>query len=399
MSVMTFEYRAVNKSGQTVRGQQSGASESEAYRKLIAVGLTPVTIRPAKLSTRRARVRVGEVAQFTNQLAVLVSARVPLSEGLLSIAEQESNPAMRAVVSDIASSIESGENIASALEKHRAVFGDVYIETVRAAEKAGSLGKVLEHLSEMLERTEETRRQVKGALTYPVMVIIVLVVAVVFLLGFVVPKFGKMFKSRGMDLPGLTQALMMVGDSLQVYWWAYLLGVGGVVFAVRRVWASKQGRERIDDLLHKVPVIKGILQGAAVSRFAHVLGLSLSSGLGLIESLELAGRASGRPKLRAQIDGVVTSVRSGARLTDALRSCDYFTGFTKRMLGAGENAGEMPRMCAIVARQYDRTTAHVAKAIATLIEPVLVVGIAGVVLIVALAIFLPMWNMVNLVGR
>jgi MSHA biogenesis protein MshG len=398
MSVLTYNFKAINKAGRTVRSTVDAASESEAFRRLSTEGLTPVWIRHAKDRATRGRVRAREIAAFTGQFGVLIGARVSIGDALLSISEQESNPRLKAIIQQTAGRIEAGESIAAALTPHRAVFGEMYIETIRAAEKSGSLGKVLEHLSELMERSEETRRQVKGAMMYPSCVIVVLVIAVAFLIGFVIPKFARMFKARNVDLPDLTRVLMFIGESLQSYWWAYLGAIGLVIVVVRAMLKSESGREVIDRMLHRVPVIGTLLRGAAMSRFCHVMGMSISAGLGLIESIELAGRSAARPMLKGDVDLLTSSVRAGAKLTDSLRKCTYITPFTRRMLSSGEASGEVGRMCAVVARHYDRESAHTAKNISTLIEPVLVVVIAMVVLVVALAIFLPMWNMVNLVG-
>ncbi len=398
MSVVSFSYKAINKAGRTVRSTVDAQTEREAYRRLSTEGLTPVWIREVRNQAMRGRVGPRELAAFTSQFGVLIAARVSIGDALLSISEQESNPRLKAIIQQVAGRIEAGEGIAAAMQPYRAVFGEMYIETVRAGEKSGTLGKVLEHLSDLMERSEETRRQVKGALMYPACVVCVLVVAVAFLIGFVIPKFARMFKARNVELPDLTRVLMFIGESLQGYWWAYLSVVGLAIVVVRMVWKTDGGKTAIDRMMHRVPVVGTLLRGAAMSRFCHVMGMGISAGLGLIESIDLAGRSAARPMLQSDVNLLTKSVHAGGRLTDSLGQCTYITPFTRRMLSSGEASGEIGRMCAVVARHYDRESAHSAKNISTLIEPVLVVAIAGVVLVVALAIFLPMWNMVNLVG-
>jgi type II secretory pathway component PulF len=411
VSAATYRFEAVDKSGARQGGTIHAPSQSEAFRLVSAQGLVPLSIRPVLESgagllglgglrgLTRARIRSRDIGHFTSQMAVLVSARIPISDGLQSIAEQESNPALRAVVHDVARRIEAGESLANAMQAHRSAFGETYVETVRAAERSGNLVKVMEHLAEMLDRAEETRRQVWGALMYPAVVSGVLVLGVTFLIGFVVPKFSRMFESRGVKLPALTQVMVFAGDVVQGYWWALLAGLVGGFLGFRAFSRTEHGRIVIDRALHRVPVLRTILIGLAVSRFAHVLGVSLSSGLGLIESLELSSRASARPMLSADVNRMVQEVKGGGRLSAVLQRCAYLTPFTKRMLAAGETSGELPRMCSVVARQYDRETSALAKNLATILEPVLVVLIAASVLVIALSVFLPMWEMVNLVGK
>jgi type II secretory pathway component PulF len=406
MSTLTFEYRAVDKAGARRKGVLPASTEAEAFRKVSAMGLTPIGLKAtsgaagsARGSKRgRARITGKDLAHFTYQLGVLVSSRIPLSEGLRSIADQEREGHLKRVVTDVARRIESGEQVAQAMGAHQGAFGEIYIETVRAAERSGNLPKSLEHLSEALERGQEMTRQVRGAMMYPLCVSGVLALAMTFLVGFVVPRFARMFEQRNIELPAFTRGLMAFGNSIQGYWWAYVVAIGLAAFAVRRAWRNPRGRLAIDSLLGRVPYLGDILRGLALARFSRVLGLSVSSGLGLIESLELAGRSSGRPLMTKDAEMMAAQVRSGGRLSDALPNCDQITGFTRRMLSAGEQSAELPRMCSIISRHYERETSHLVKNIATVIEPVMIVAIAGMVLVVALAIFLPMWDMVKLVG-
>lgn len=404
MSAPAFEYRAVDAAGARRRGTLRAANQAEAFRKVTALGLTPVRLHATRARIGRrgragtARIGARDLAHLTHQLGVLVSSRIPLSEGLRSIAEQERPGPLREAVDDIARRIEAGEQIADAMSAHHEAFGEIYIETIRAAERSGNLAKSLESLSEALERTQEMVRQVRGAMMYPACVAGVLALAMSFLVGFVVPRFARMFEQRNIELPAFTRGLMRFGESLQSFWWAYVLVVAAAVFALRRAWRHPQGRVVIDRLLGRVPCLGEILRGLALTRFTRVLGLSISSGLGLIEAIELAGRSCGRPMMRRDADLMAAQVRAGGRLGDALPQCRQISGFTRRMLTAGEQSAELPRMCSIIARHYERETSHRVKNISTVIEPVMIVLIAGMVLVVALAIFLPMWDMAKLVG-
>lgn len=396
---LTWEYRAIDSQGVKRSGVAQAKTEQEAYRQLTAMGLTPLQLKMmGGGNARGGRISLRQLSQLTGQLSVLVSARLSISEGLYSIAEQEPDKNVKAIVKDVATRVASGETIADSLRHHPRVFNDVYVETVRSAEKGGNLPQALEHLAEMLERAEETRRAIKAALMYPICVICALSAAVVFLLTFVVPKFARMFAERGVELPLFTRLLQGFGESMQAYWFFYLIGLGGTILAVRHAWRNPAGRRVIEGLLHKIPYMRAILVGLAMQRFAQVLGVSVKSGIGLIESLELAGRSSGRPALWADIERLIGQVRTGGRLSESLPGCVYVTPFTKRMIMAGESSAELPRMCGVVARHYERETSHLTKNISTVIEPILVVLIAAVVMAVALAIFLPMWNMVQLMG-
>jgi type II secretory pathway component PulF len=396
----SFEYTAVDKRGAKCRGIAKAATEVEAYRQIAAAGLTPVKIKAmaAKKLGKRRSVRAKDVAHFTYQLSVLISARVPIGESLRGIAEQEPPGKFRDVIFDIAKRIEAGGRIADAMEAHINVFGSLYVSTVRAAEQSGNMVKVLEYLSEMLERNIEMRQAVRSAMMYPICVISVLCIACFFLVGFVIPKFAKMFAQRGVELPIYTKIMMVIGNSIQDFWYLYLAALIGAIFGIRTAWRRPKGRWFIEGLLHKIPYLKDILIGLAVSRFARVFGLCLNSGLGLIDSLHMAGKAAARPMLMKDAERLIDQVKTGGRISVALIACEYITPFAKRMLTSGEESAELTRMCSIIARQYERDTSTLTKNIATVIEPVLIVLIAAVVLMVALAIFLPMWNMVKLLS-
>lgn len=402
MTQMSFQYLALDRSGSKTRGHVTALTPADAYRRLAATGLTPLSVKMARESAGRRwfarKVKAADISRFTYQLSVLLEARIPVVECFRSIAEQEQNDRLRKISFDVAARVQGGAPITVALEAHRAVFGGVYVETVRAAEKSGNLVSVLAHLAEAVEEQEEMRRTLKGALMYPITVATALLLATLFLLVFVVPRFAKMFAQRGVELPLLTRVLMNAGESLRTYWWAYALGATLVVFGLRTMWHSPQGRARLDRYLNRVPLLGRMLTGLAVSRFASVFGLSLSSGLGLIECLDMAGRASGRPLLMEDVNKMINQVRQGGRLSGVLRSCAYLPGFVKQLMSAGEESAELSKMCRIISRQYGRELKHLCKNAATIMEPLLIAGLTGVVLLVALAIFLPMWNMIALVG-
>lgn len=400
MSQLAFQYRAIGTGGQPRKGVLQAESREEAYRKLVAAGMKPLQITSRRSIQRRRgrRISLKDLSQFTYQFSVLMEAKIPIVDGLRSIVEQEANDRMREVVEDVAAQVDAGNSVTSALTPHREVFGEVYVETIRAAEAGGTLIEVLRSLSTMLERQFEMAKNVKAALMYPICVVLALVGAVTFLMIFVVPEFADLFGRRGVQLPLPTRMVIGVSDVLRTYWYLFIGGTIGTIWGVRRAWGRPASRRKIDTWLHVVPFLREVLRGLAISRFATVLGISLRSGLSIIDAIEMAGRASGRPLLQADAEKLRDQVNTGGRLSDVIVACEYFPAFTRRMIAAGEEAAELPKMCGVIARNYDRDVEHLAKNVSTLIEPIMIVGLAGVVLIIALAIFLPMWDMASLIG-
>ncbi|MHC5004920.1 MAG: type II secretion system F family protein [Planctomycetota bacterium] len=400
MSQLSFHYQAIDRDGARAKGVVDAADRNDAFRQLTAAGLRPVRLRSrsARRKGRRKKITLKDLSHLTYQLSVLLHARIPVVDGLRSVVDQEPNERLRRVIEDVASRISAGSSVTEAMDSYRDLFGDVYVETVRAAEATGNMVQVLSKLAEMLERRYEMNKAVKGAMMYPACVIGVLILAVSILLIFVVPTFAEMFAERGIELPVPTQILVAFSGFVQSWWYLILGTFVMIALAIRHAWSTPGGRRRIDNGLHRVPVVREMLRGFAVSRFANVFGLTLGSGLSLLDALEIAGRVSGRPLLQADTQKMQDQVKHGGRLSDVMMRCSYLPGFAKRLFVAGEEAAELTRMCDIVARHYDREVKYLTKNLTTVIEPIMIVGLAGIVCILALAIFLPMWNMTTLIG-
>lgn len=399
MSVSVFRYEAVNRSGSTVRGQVSALDEREAYRQLAAGGLTPTRLSPARQLAAGfggARARPRDVAAFTRELAVLLEAKIPLSHGLSSIAESEENAAMRGVVLDLASRVQAGESLGAAFARHRLMFGDVYVETVRSAEHTGELGAIVAHLAVMLEKQAELRQQLVRAVTYPIIVLTVVALALTVILVFVVPKFSQTFASSELELPLATKLVQGLSGVLRGSWYAVVGGVVGVVGGLSWGWRDARARPVMERALLRVPVIKRVLIATAVARFARVLGVSAGAGLELTEALPVAGGATGRPVFAAECRAMASRMSSGDDLATVLAGSAYLPAFARRMLAAGTDRHEVTRSCEVVARHYERESEHLTSSVGQAIEPVLTVCLAVIVLVVALAVFLPMWQMVKM---
>lgn len=395
MSQVTFHYKAIDQRGARSKGMLQAATPEEAYRRITAAGLRPLKLkagRATQVGWRSTSIGARDLAHMTYQFAVLMEARIPIGEGLRSIADQENNRHLRAVIEDVATQIEAGHSVTDAMAQHQALFGEVYVETVRAAESTGNMVKVLARLAEMLERQYDTNKSIKGAMIYPACVLIAMLLGVTFLLVFIIPKFTALYEGRGIDLPLPTQILIAASHFLRHWWFLCVAGAAGLPLAIRHGWRRPHIRARLDGWMHKVPFLRDMLKGVAVSRFAHLFGITLQSGIGLLEALEMAGTASGRPLLQFDTEKMQDQVRQGGRLADVMLACTYLPGFARRMIAAGEEAAELPKMCEIVARHYDREVAHLTKNLPTVLEPILVVFLAGGFLVIALAIFMPMWQ-------
>ncbi|MFI4896541.1 MAG: type II secretion system F family protein [Phycisphaerales bacterium JB059] len=398
MSETRYKYIAIDAIGKKRQGQINATSEQKAYRQLAAQGLTPTRISQAGASVSlftRDAIKPADVAAFTRELSVLVEAKIPLGRGLQSIAEHEDRPRHREMIRDLASMIEAGSRITDALTKYKDVFGEVYIETMRAAEKTGNLAEVTHHLADMLEKQIESGQQLKRALSYPIIVMVFVALAMTIIVVFVVPRFGKIFEANGVDLPVTTRIVQAIGDSVKAAWWGYAAMLAGIIGGSVAMWKSPAGRDIFERLMLRIPHIGKIIVATTAARFSRVLSICLGSGLDLMEAVEIGGRATGRPLFVRECDHMADRLRSGDRLAEVIQSSNYLPGFATRMLGAGKDARELASASSVIARHYDRESEHLSKNINTLIEPLMTIAMAGIVLLVALSVFLPMWQMIK----
>ncbi|USN98751.1 MAG: type II secretion system F family protein [Phycisphaeraceae bacterium] len=398
MSPVTMRYDAIDRRGRSSRGRMVVSGQAEAIRRLGEQGLTPVElteVRRVKLSLGR-RISGAEIAAMTRELSVLIDAHVPIGRGMASMAEQQANPVLRGVLRETASAIESGLSITEALSAHRGVFGEVYIETIRAAERSGSLGPVMAHLADMLERQLESRQTLRRALTYPAVVLCAVVLAIVVILVFVVPRFAATFSANGVQLPLMTRIVQTIGFSMREHWWMYLLGVGAAVWFSIAAWRSEVGRRRLEAILPHLPRIGKIVLTVTTARFMRVVSIALEAGVDLTDAIQMGGRATGRPLFARECAEMADGLRGGESLENLLAQSAYLPAFARRMIAAGRDARDLARASHIVSEHYDREADHLSKSISTLIEPLMTLGLATVVLVVALSVFLPMWQMVRM---
>lgn len=398
MSRSSLRYAAVDRSGRVVRGRIEAGSEAEAARRLAECGLTPIELSAGGGGRwlPGSRVTRGEVASMTRELSVLVDAQIPIGRGMASMSDQQQNPALRETLRNIAAAIESGQSITEALSAHPRVFGEVYIESLRAAERSGGLAPVMRHLADMLERQVASSQALRRALTYPAVVLAAVGLALIVILVFVVPQFAATFASNGVRLPLMTRVVQDLGLSMRAYWWAYLLGAGGAIWGAVVAWRSEDGRRWIESLFPRLPYFGRIVVAVTTARFMRVLSISLGAGIDLTDAVRMSGRATGRPLFAEECAATADRLRGGERLDELLGRSRYLPPFARRMLAAGKDSKDLSRASGIVAEHYDRESDHLGKSISTLIEPVMTFGLAAVVLVVALSVFTPMWEMVRM---
>ncbi|MEM9065664.1 MAG: type II secretion system F family protein [Planctomycetota bacterium] len=404
MSPTTFLYKATDRSGRERKGKIGAPNEAEAVRRLHRAGFEVAELRVEGGKSLAGRGRAGgrisseQIAGLARELSVLLEAGIPLGRGLAAIADNEPNEALRTVVRQVAASVEAGQPLTDALGAHRHAFSDVFIETVRSAERSGELRASMLHLADLLERQIVVQQQLRKALTYPVIVLAVVAIAMAVIIVFVVPRFAQTFASQGIDLPLATVILRDFGASVRAHWWAYATGLFLCVLGFRTWVGSSGGRLTFERIMLRTPYLRAIIEATTAARFVRVLGVALGAGVEIVDAVEMAGRATGRPLFVAETRRMASGLRTGKSIGEILQGNPLLPGFARRMLGAGKDSAELSKTCAVIARHYDRQSDHLTSNVTTIIEPVLTVLMAAVVLVIALSVFLPMWSVIGSQG-
>ncbi len=399
-----FKYRARKPSGELVRESVEADSSVAVAKRLGAMDLIPIDIReesgaPDSAGAVFERIKTTDVIMFTRQLLTLYKAGLPFLSSLDAIKAQTSNPALKRVVSEIRTDVEAGATLSKALSKHPKVFSEVYVSTVLAGETGGVLDQVMNRLVFLLENEMETRRMMKSALRYPLTVVGAMVAAFFVIVTFVIPTFSKLFARFGEDLPLPTRVLVGINTVRQDYWHVALVAVAAAVTGVILYLRTPSGRLKLDAFLLKAPLIGSIITKGTMARLAHMFGTLSDSGLPILKELEVIARTVGNRRIAQQVTAVRGAVQEGSNLAGALEKGTEFPPLVKHMFAVGEKTGAMSEMMEAVGDHYDRETKAAIEQLTQAVEPLITLVLGAGLLFMALAVFLPMWDMMQVMGQ
>jgi type IV pilus assembly protein PilC len=350
------------------------------------------------LSRRLASIMIGTVgtrdlALFTRQLATVLQAGIPLVRGLRGLAADMSSRTLCSAVDDVASRIERGEGLSEAMAAHPEAFNRMYISMIRAGERAGTLDEILDDLAIYLEKIDAIKTKVRSAMSYPVFVFIFAIFATVFMLFKIVPTFAEIYKELGQELPGLTRGVIAASDAVRHNALLSVLIVLSVIVLAILWGRTRGGRFAIDSFVIRMPIFGPIVRKAVMSRFARTLGILIRSGLPILEALDLVKGASGNAYVAGAIEEAKERISAGQGITGAFRSTGKFPEMVLQLMSTGEESGDMDSMLIKASEFYDRQVEATVHGITSLIEPVMVVLVGGLIGIVVVAMFLPIFHM------
>jgi type IV pilus assembly protein PilC len=335
---------------------------------------------------------------FTRQFATMINAGLPLVQSLDILAEQTENPKLQKVIQEVLYDVESGNTLADALEKHPKVFSKLFVSMVSAGEAGGILDTILLRLATFLEKNDALVRKIKGAMIYPGVIIGVAIAAVAVLLIFVIPTFQTMFASAGVPLPLPTQIVISMSAILQAYWWLILLAIGGAVFALRTFYRTEGGERAVDGILLRLPILGDVQRKAAVARFTRTLGTLVSSGVAILEGLEITAKTAGNRVIQDAVMDSRASIAGGDTISGPLKQSGVFPPMVVQMINVGEQTGGLDEMLSKIADFYDDEVDAAVSAMLAAMEPIMIVVLGTVVGGMIVAMYLPIFDMVSDVG-
>ncbi len=396
-----FAYRGRDAGGQLQEGILEGVDAAVIADNLLARGIVPIDISetqkaPARKTSSgwfKPKVRHVDILLFSRQLHTLLKAGVPIMRALTGLQESAINPAMKDVIRDVRESLESGRELSVSFARHPEVFSQFYVSMVRVGEATGMLEEVFLRLFEHLEFERFMREQVKTALRYPMFVVAAMLIAIVIINLFVIPAFAKVFKGFGAELPLMTRILLETSEFFVNYWPWMLAIVVGAVFAFRAWVATPAGRYQWEGIALRIPIAGKIVHKAALARFSRSFALGMRSGVPVMQALSNSAQTVDNSFIGQKIDAMRESVERGESVLRAGISARIFTPVVLQMVAVGEESGALDDMMEEVGQMYQREVEYELKTLGAQIEPILIVSLGVLVLILALGVFLPMWDL------
>jgi type IV pilus assembly protein PilC len=405
----TFAYKALDAKGASMSGQVDGTSKAEVAATLRNKGLTVVDLNEVKkglasidLFAGMQRVKSKDLTVFSRQFATMINSGLSMLRALSVLEEQTENKKLAEVIASVRADVEAGISLSDALEKHPKVFSRLYVSMVRAGEIGGILDEVLNRLAAQLEKDDSIKRAVKSAMVYPIMIGCFAIIVLIGMVLFLIPIFAGMYKQMGnAKLPMLTRIMVGVSNVMKSWRGAIVLAVIiGVVIAVRKVKATPQGTMAWDRFKLNIPMgIGEIMRKMAVARFSRTLGTLISSGVPILQALEITGKAAGNALIEKVMMDVQTNVKEGQTISEPLQGVSVFPEMVVQMIAVGEETGSLDQMLQKVADFYEDEVNAAVKSLTSILEPIMMLGVGALVGTVVISMYLPIFNMMNVVKQ
>jgi MSHA biogenesis protein MshG len=409
--VSLYLYSGRSARGEAVRGSLDGESEEAVAARLLQDGVTPISIAasagaasssaPLQQLARRlglGKPKTADLVLFTRQMYTIVKSGIPLLRGLRGLAASTHNTVLRGALEDVLRSLEAGRDLAASFGRHPELFPEIYVNIIAVGEATGTLESAFMRLGEYLRQEKDLQDRVKNALRYPLIVVLTIGIAVGIITTFVIPRFAPLFRVLGNDIPLPTRIIMGAsGIARQDWYWVLAVGAA-VVVGLRAYVRTPDGRMRWHKLLLALPVIGPLAHEAILARLSRTLSIAITAGMPMLQTLTIIARVCGNDYMAERMLRLRDRVERGEPLSRAAAAVDMFPPLVLQMMAVGEETGELPSLLDEVAGFYEREVEFALSTLSAAIEPILIVLVGGMVLILALGVFLPMWNMIAQAG-
>jgi type IV pilus assembly protein PilC len=397
----TFQYKVRDRAGQVVSGTIVADNEALVLQRLREQGLTPLEVgkqsRGLNIELSAKKVKLKELAVFSRQFATMVNSGLPILRALSILADQSSNPTLKKTLAACRTDVEQGASLSQAFQKHPKIFNDLYVSMVRSGETGGSLDTTLIRLAETLEKEVKLRGKIKSAMTYPVAVVGLVILIMTAMLLFVVPQFESIYGQLGGTLPLPTRALLGLSGIFKSVWWLILLGAVGFRFAFRRYKQTEAGRMTVDGIKLRIPIFGSLFHRTALARFASTAAMLLRSGVPILQALDIVMDTVNNRVISKALRDVQGAVREGDSMARPLLKHAVFPPMVVQMIAVGEETGQVDTMLEKVASFYEQEVEAAVDALTSLIEPLLIAVIGGAVGAAVVALYMPMFNIINMI--
>lgn len=397
----TFSYTARNAAGQVIKGTVSASDKEGAARTITAQGLKPILVKsdqPTSRLGKLSRINIGgkvktkDLVIFTRQLATMVNAGVPMIRSLATLQAQTENAFFKTKLVQISKKVESGVSLGEALADHPDIFSNIYINMVKAGEEGGILDDALMRLALQVEKEAEIKQKVKSAMTYPVVISVITLLAFYGLMTFVVPKLGAIIQNMGAELPTLTKVMLSISTFMRskLFIGIVVIGIPLAIFLFRRWVKTERGRYAFHKILLKTPIIKTLVVKVAIARFARIFSSLMAAGVTVLTSIEVTSGAIGNRVIERELEEASKQVRNGTQLSTALQDSAVFPPIVSQMLAVGEETGQIDKILVKVADFYENEVDAFVAALSSIIEPLMIVVLGSIVGLVAASVFGPL---------
>ena len=397
---MIYKYKAVNSTGDTIEGFFESSNEDEVISMLKNENLIPIYIekdteKSSQIDLFKSKVKKKDLAIFCRQFYTMIDAGISIVRCLDILSNQTGNKSLKKSLEVIYTDVQKGITLSSAMNKHQKTFPPILINMIEAGEVSGNLDNILERMAVHFEKESKVENKVKSAFIYPIVLIVVSIAVVIFMLVGVLPTFIEMFESSGSELPGITVALLKSSDILQRYWYLIFGALAALSLLLAYYNTTKEGKKFLAFLKIKTPGLKNTNEKIIASRFTRTLSTLMSSGIPLLEALEIVGNVVNNEIIKERLEEGMEDIEKGASLSQIIGDMDIFPDMVYSMINIGEESGSLDDILIKTADFYDEEVEYSLQKMTTLIEPILIVGMAIVIGLIVIAMALPMFDMVN----